>query len=632
MNVVHERPTGRTRATDPCGDTTPQRRGPGLRLTRFGLAAYIAFLAVRSVIAGGPQPAADASFRLRDVMEPSAWLAEFTAAGLSGVVEALVLGLLLGLATWVPKGRPKSNSPVCQGDRPLFPAGRLGQSPSYFAAAPKSKRNAARRIVVWLLGAAVLVLFLCVQWRRCPGVTSLLMPLAGYWFGGWVGSTFAQGSRAALRLVPKLGLLLLTLAAGAALLWALAFDSAGLPFEPPRVTSAETRRLADVFGGAHAARGELKRVRLGERDLDVIAALVLAQLPLEGKAKLTLSEGRIETQLSLAAPSRVPRMRYVNIRAILVPKVTVGRLGSDLERLRVGRLRVPTVLVRGLFARFVTAVHNDPDLGEIVGIVDSVQVEQDGLELVYRPDDLSDSVFSSLLARIDKEPDVPRTTAVYFRHLVAAADRLPDGDQRFAGFIRTAFALASERSRTNDPVLEARAAILALGILLGHGRVEDLVGRVTDRELRMEARRRVGKVTLRNRRDLPRHFFVSAALALVSNGAVSDGAGLFKEELDAGEGGSGFSFADLLADRAGTQFALAATRDALCARSMQERLSQGFAIEEVFPVATDLPEGISSTELRTEYGGVGGVRYEQVVAEIERRLQTCAALRPAVIR
>jgi len=558
----------------------------------------VAFLAVRSVIAGGRRPAADAPFHLRDVLEPSAWLAELTAAGLPGLVEALPLGLLLGLATWVPK----------------------------------SERNAARRVGVWLLGAAVVVLFLGVEGRRCPAVTSLWMPLAAYGFGEWVGATLARGRRATWRLVPKLGLLLLMLAAGSALLWGLAFDSAGLPFEPPRVTSAETRRLADVFGGAHAARGEWKRVRLAERDLDVIAALVLAQLPLEGKAKLTLSEGRIETHLSLAAPCRVPGMRYVNIRAMLAPKVSGGRLGSDLERVRVGRLWVPTAFVRGLFARVVSAVHNDPDLGEIAGIVDSVQVKRDGLEVVYRPDELSDRVFRSLLARMERAPDTGRTTAIYFRHLVAAADRLPEGDRRFAGFVRTAFALASKRSGASDPVLESRAAILALGILLGHARVEDLVGPVTDRQLRLEARRRVGKVTLRNRRDLPRHFFVSAALALVSNEAVSDGAGLFKEELDAGEGGSGFSFADLLADRAGTQFALAATRDARCARAMQERLAKGFAIEEVFPVAADLPEGISRNELRTEYGGVGGVRYAQIVAEIERRLRTCAALRPAVIR
>jgi len=43
-----------------------------------------------------------------------------------------VLKQLLGDST----GRPKNNSPVRQGDSPLFPAGTSGQSPSHFPAAP----------------------------------------------------------------------------------------------------------------------------------------------------------------------------------------------------------------------------------------------------------------------------------------------------------------------------------------------------------------------------------------------------------------------------------------------------------------------------------------------------------------
>ena len=64
---------------------------------------------------------------------------------------------------------------------------------------------------------------------------------------------------------------------------------------------------------------------------------------------------------------------------------------------------------------------------------------------------------------------------------------------------------------------------------------------------------------LRGRPDSARHFWVSAAVTALVGDVVSDAAGLLKEELDAGEGGSGFSFGDLMADRAGTEFARAAT-------------------------------------------------------------------------
>jgi hypothetical protein len=53
-------------------------------------------------------------------------------------------------------------------------------------------------------------------------------------------------------------------------------------------------------------------------------------------------------------------------------------------------------------------------------------------------------------------------------------------------------------------------------------------------------------VHLRGRRDLARHFCINAATAAVSNEFLSHIIGQLEEQADAGEGGSGFSFADLI--------------------------------------------------------------------------------------
>ena len=118
---------------------------------------------------------------------------------------------------------------------------------------------------------------------------------------------------------------------------------------------------------------------------------------------------------------------------------------------------------------------------------------------------------------------------------------------------------------------------------------------------------------------------MAAAIALFSNEIVSDAAGLLKEELDSDIGGSGFSFSDLLADRAGTIFAVRATCDGSSARAMQERIIRGFKVDDFFPPAADMPEGISDAELQSRYGGVGGGNYNRLIAEIERRIAACAA-------
>jgi hypothetical protein len=174
-------------------------------------------------------------------------------------------------------------------------------------------------------------------------------------------------------------------------------------------------------------------------------------------------------------------------------------------------------------------------------------------------------------------------------------------------------------------VLENRAALLALGILLGHPRLAGLVGPVVEQRDWPRAAP-LARATLRGRNDWTKHFFVSAALTVLSAQAPSDAIGLFKEELDAG-GGSGFSFGDLMADRAGTTFALLATGDDAAARAIQERLSGGFRVDDFFPEAADLPEDIQDVELQSRYGGVGGPLFRSYAAEVERRLWNCPAYR-----
>jgi len=226
---------------------------------------------------------------------------------------------------------------------------------------------------------------------------------------------------------------------------------------------------------------------------------------------------------------------------------------------------------------------------------------------------------------VDK-PDVITPAKEYYRALVALAPKLPAGDERFETFVQAAFRLARERSATGDPVLENRAALVALGALLGDSRVGGFQRGVVDEAQRTAAARVAGQVTIRGRRDWTQHFCVSAAITTTSNEAASNHIGLMKERMDMRPGGSGFSFADLAADRAGTRLAVAATRDEAAARAMQDRLAGKFALDDLFPRADDLPEGLSEAALKSRYGGVGGPGYKELMAEIEQRLDGCAAL------
>jgi hypothetical protein len=286
---------------------------------------------------------------------------------------------------------------------------------------------------------------------------------------------------------------------------------------------------------------------------------------------------------------------------------------------------LPRFILSFLSPLAVSIVERDPNLRRILAYVESLRIEPGALEVVYREGAFLE--VPALLERLGAKDNVLASTEILIGHLLLNWDQLPEGEKRLGALVEAAFELARERSRAGSPSSENRAAIYALGVLAGHHRVADLIGLTFNDDTASTVRRGLGRVTLRGRTDWTRHFFVSAALDQISAESASDAVGLLKEELDAGEEGSGFSFSDLLADRAGTLFSLAATRDDQAALAMQARLSRGFYVDDFFPPAGDLPEGVTDEQLQAQYGGVGGARYRQIEQEIERRLAGCAGLK-----
>lgn len=222
--------------------------------------------------------------------------------------------------------------------------------------------------------------------------------------------------------------------------------------------------------------------------------------------------------------------------------------------------------------------------------------------------------------------ELSRDTEVQLRRLVAAIPAHPPGEARFGALLQVAFAPLPTDAAQQMAVVHNRAAILALGIAIGHEGLARFAGLNSHSELVQQAITLRQGTTLRGREDWSRHYLLSAALAVIGNALISDAGGLVKEQLDALTLGSGFSFGDLAADRAGVRFAAAATRSEADAKAMQARLRSGFVLNDFFPAIADLPENLTVAQFRSAYGGVGSTRYRQVIAEIEARMDHCAGL------
>jgi hypothetical protein len=473
-----------------------------------------------------------------------------------------------------------------------------------------------------LIAVGVLVLEIGPPWQW-PGPSDLFLPAVGGVLG--VGATLVwlagRGARRRGLLVLGATLLATPILVGLVLLGTA--EREPLVRDSPAVTSEEKRRLYRML-----AAGDTRAISLDSRDIDLLLAWGLPVVLGEGRgtARVDLMAprtARVSLTLRFATPTG--RARYLNIVAGARVQIDQGRVRVADPTLRLGRLVLPDPPLRWLAPVLSVLVQAERRARPVLAGVQSLEIGPGRASLVYRRMELPPGLLASVIWRTGSNEAMRVAVRSHVQRLLEAAPSLPRGEPRLGAAVEVAFARARERSATSPPVLENRAALLALGLLLGHRRLEDFVGPVLDaRDWRRAAP--LARTTLRGRDDWTQHFFVSAALTVLSAQAPSDAIGIFKEELDAG-GGSGFSFGDLMADRAGTTFALLATRAAAAARTLQARLAAGFRVDDFFPEAADLPEDIQAAELEARYGGVGGRLFRQYAAEVERRLWSCPAYR-----
>ena len=193
------------------------------------------------------------------------------------------------------------------------------------------------------------------------------------------------------------------------------------------------------------------------------------------------------------------------------------------------------------------------------------------------------------------------------------------GDELTEYYVRQA---AREADNLPDDVAP-RAFLVALGVGLGDaellakipgaGKLAQGVESASERTVRTTV---LGEPTMRERRDLAQHFFVSGYLTATMGVDAANVAGITKELLDA-HGASGFSFADLAADRAGVQFGAGV----LSNRFAVNMLAQGFVVKAFMPEIDELPEGLSAVEVASKYGPQSDPRFRQQLQRIDQRVQ-----------
>jgi len=190
-------------------------------------------------------------------------------------------------------------------------------------------------------------------------------------------------------------------------------------------------------------------------------------------------------------------------------------------------------------------------------------------------------------------------------------------------YVKEVFSLARERSLLNDPIKENTAALWSLALKFGDYRFADIIGYWYP----INRQQKIPK--LRGRRDLSQHFIYSQVLQQLTNQKIGLSIGETKELLDSLSGGSGYSFSDLVADKAGLKFAKYITDNESNALKAQLMLSEITDESSFFPFVHDLPGGIKGKNFERVIGTINSPVYKELEAEVDRRVSDLQLFRKA---
>lgn len=365
---------------------------------------------------------------------------------------------------------------------------------------------------------------------------------------------------------------------------------------------ARAKQIIDAHNPDKTPIVGLRTLVLSQADLDLLANYAAHQM-LQGSAQVVLVPGRAILRASVPVRGR-GFGDWLNVQAWL--HQTAGL--PVFEQLHIGSVPVPAFMADFAIRRLLIHLQADDEAALAGEMIRSVRFEATTVQVVYH---WRLQAAKDMISALMPKGDHTRLKAYSDRMAALAASLDPTQPVSLAKLLPPMFTLAQQRSVGGDAAAENRTAILVLAFFANHLGLYRIAPEADEWQSPPPR-----TVLLAGRADTPLHFLVSAVITSQAGSPLSNAIGLFKE-VDDSRGGSGFSFNDLAADRAGTRFGeLAITSPA----KLQRLIAAGVAEADFMPHAADLPENMPEAEFKARFGGIGAPAYNRVLADIETRV------------
>jgi hypothetical protein len=384
------------------------------------------------------------------------------------------------------------------------------------------------------------------------------------------------------------------------------------------------RTLINANTPAKVNKRQISTITLPEKDLDLLLNYgILHGLGYERLfTEIELPDDRIRLSVTFDLPA-TPLGRYLNFFISLKKN---GAL-MDIEGLKAGRLSVPAIFIHpalGAMNHVLSYSGLYADLTRHAHRIKDIAIEKGRLTLVYEWDPEALGLIHEKGKQLLLSRDHQEKLVLYYNKLVQTLTPYSHKKISLALVLRPMAIFARQQSAvSNNPILENTALVQVLSLYAVQRGLKDLVHEEIQKQMAPPV---PVSFTLYGRTDLPKHFLVSAGLAVSAGSRFSNFIGIAKEVDDSGKG-SGFGFADLAANKAGVRVGELAAGSLETALIFQERMGRIEQETDFMPRIDGLPEGIRQLEFQKRYTDLDSGAYTLVSAEIDKRINSCLVFR-----
>lgn len=436
--------------------------------------------------------------------------------------------------------------------------------------------------------------------RRLKNLTSAC-PIRGGRTFQWPAWTTAPPVK---RLFKCLFYTLATLAVLITILLCFAIDDTPQPKILQGLNRDDIQRAKQLLHVAPEDRQSVKTVSLNQKDLNIALSYLLNHFA-ENTAYVQIMGDRLVFQIAIFVP-KSPWGRYLDFSFSLIQIGDTIRIKS----FKIGEISIPDPAANKLIPFIVlnTSLNRYWQLAS--QYVKNIHIGPQTMDISY----LGTVIDAAKQLAIQKHREYP-SLHLYQQQINDIVSRHdPEWRLSLIDLLQPLFLSAYQRSNDDTAISENRAVIIAVSSYIYKRELRSFlpIGLIYNKEYPVFAYKRI---------DIPQHFIASALVTSVDSSLLSEQMGVDKEIGDSQQG-SGFSFIDLSADRAGIRFGQLAIASPQQARELQRIMSTIKDYSAIIPNIQDLPEHMDEPAFKRQYTEVGSPAYQEVVAKIDARIDS----------